>query len=128
MMELYHVTNKKYLENIMKEGLVPDIGPLAGNELIRPMPFVEPRRAVFFFKELDEAFMQDVNTWMTRVHKREDMALLKVTLPDDFGVLTPGLPDYMRMLEERYGWEVLSYITIPPEYIVQVPFPGEEEL
>ena len=97
-MTLYHVTHKEDVESILKNGLVPMYGMRT--------QITDDRVAVYFFKELDDAFKKDVTTWMTFCLPRECMALLKVTLPDDY----PSL-------HERYGWEVYSVSMIPPEYI-----------
>ena len=108
-MTLYHVTNVKYLESIFKVGLVPDIGFLSYEAN-------EPWAAIYLFKELDANFEKDVDRWLIWAHARKNMALLKVTLPDNFGGLT-----------ERFDWEVVCTKTIPPEYIEQIPYSFEPE-
>lgn len=104
-MTLYHVTNVRYLKSIFEKGLIPcNDGPLS--DLVP-----ERWEAVFMFKELDENFQRDIDSWLILHHAKKNMALLKVTLPEDFGGLS-----------ERFDWEVLCTKPIPPEYIEQIPY------
>ena len=95
---LYHVTRKSYLPSIMEHGLVPMKGPLT--------QMTDDLERVYLFRALDEEFERDVNQWLVLGHPRSEMVLLKVTIPYDFSGL-----------QERYGWEMLCYKTIPAEYI-----------
>ncbi len=106
MGKLYHVTSRKNLDSIMEEGLLPQYGFLSDM-------MMEQRRAVYFFKELEEVTYA-MRHWLGEniryVYDEKDLILLAVDLPED-------------KIEERYGWEALCYSRVPPECISVVDFP-----
>ena len=75
---------------------------------------MESRPAVFMFKELSEVDYA-MNHWygdfIRYMYPEKDLILLQVDLPEDFEV------------EERYGWELVSYRKIPAGYLSKIEFP-----
>jgi hypothetical protein len=94
----YHVTAKRNLRKIKKNGLVPTIGNRSEQ--------VETDEAVFLFTSL-EAVEDAMSNWLgDEVDEDEELVLLKVTLPYDFPIgYSPA------------GYEATVKTTIPPEYI-----------
>ncbi|HIR36023.1 MAG TPA: hypothetical protein IAC91_08010 [Candidatus Faecimorpha stercoravium] len=103
----YHITSRRNLESIQKEGLLPQYGYLS--ELV-----MEQRSAIYLFKELDEV-RYAMENWFGEciryVYAPKDLILLRINLPDEIH------------FEERFGWEAICYTRIPPECISVVPFP-----
>ena len=106
-MKGFHITSKKNIPSIMSEGLIPSLGFLS--DMI-----MESRPAVFMFKELSEVDYA-MNHWygdfIRYMYPEKDLRLLQVDLPEDFEV------------EERYGWELVSYRKIPAGYLSKIEFP-----
>ncbi|MFR8087228.1 MAG: hypothetical protein ACLU6B_01845 [Lachnospirales bacterium] len=103
----YHITSRRNLESIQKEGLLPQYGYLS--ELV-----MEQRSAIYLFKELDEV-RYAMENWFGEciryVYDKKDLILLRIHLSDEI------------YFEERFGWEVICYTRIPSECISVVPFP-----
>lgn len=102
-MIFYHVTLKNNLDNILKNGLIPQIGTLsqAANETIN---------RIYLFPTID-----DMNTALS--------SWLGETIDNIFGETTEccslqiNLPDNFPVIQEDVPYEAYSYIPIPPEYI-----------
>jgi hypothetical protein len=92
----YHVTTEDNYNNIMKDGILPQIGQRSIN--------VETKPQIFLF--VDKSSMEDaVMNWLTdEFDEDENLVVLQVTLPQDFPIKVNGS-------------EVTTDIPIPPKYI-----------
>ena len=94
----------------MENGLVPQFGFLSDMML-------ECAPAVYLFKELEEVSYAMENWFGTNiryVYDEKNLILLAVDLPDD------------AKIEERFGWEAVSYRRIPGSCISVIDFPEKQ--
>lgn len=95
----YHVTTKKALDKIKKEGLQPQIGQ-------RSQKIGEVFPAIYLFTTRDD--MEDaIYNWLGEELENEEIYSLKIDLPKGFP-LDEGV---------QGDWEVRSYQKIPMEYV-----------
>lgn len=98
---LFHVTDGKSLKNILKEGLVPAVGPRSQK--------CEDVRAVYFFKNRDFAF-DAVCGWLGDCFpEASELFCLEVDLPSDFPIEED--PSFG-------GVESFTLHRVPPKYLV----------
>jgi hypothetical protein len=111
----YHVTSIANIDSIYENGLIPQQGFLSELAL-------EPKPGIYMFKTLEEVSYA-MKHWfgdnIQSVYDLEDLLLLKIELSDD---------KIIELLEERFGWEVISYRTIPPEDISIIDFPAATKI
>ena len=92
----YHVTPVKNLKQILKQGLVPQIG--TRSELLG-----EPQPAIFLFRSILDAEEALMN-WLGDEFEDEPLALLKVNLPLD-------------LAHKEQDFETQVFEKIPPQNI-----------
>jgi hypothetical protein len=111
----YHVTSIANIDSIYENGLIPQQGFLSELAL-------ESNPGIYMFKTLEEVSYA-MKHWfgdnIQSVYDLEDLLLLKIELSDD---------KIIELLEERFGWEVISYRTIPPEDISIIDFPAATKI
>lgn len=96
-MKYYHITKSCNVNNILKNGLVPTLGDYA-------LEMGEYEPSVWLFIGIDEA-EEMAPVWLEPFYG-DDLVMLEVDLPDNFPIDYTG-SDY----------EVVSFSTIPPQYI-----------
>lgn len=93
----FHVTKRKNLEKIMKEGLIPQIGK---NSMC-----CESKPYVFLFVD-EESMNIALSSWFGELFdEEEELVSLKVNLPDNWELISD------------VEYEIASGDVIPPEYI-----------
>ena len=97
---LYHVTPITNLENILKIGLVPQIGMLSDGVEIKERIYLFPT-----YEDCETAFGQWLGAAFDDLIPDEEVVSLKVQLPTDF-------PIY-----KTCEWEYVTEVPILPEYI-----------
>ena len=102
-MTYYHITLLSKLDSIMERGLLPMLGE-------RSLEIQEHKKQVFLFptiEDMENAMIGWLGDWYTE-HYGEDtpLALLEISVNSDFPI-KKGQVDY----------EVVSEVTIPPQYI-----------
>lgn len=105
-MIFYHVTLKSNLDNILKNGLIPQIGTLsqAANETMN---------RIYLFPTIDDMDTA-LSSWLGEAidntfGETTGCCSLRIDLPDNFPVIQEDVP-----------YEAYSYVPIPPEYISYV--------
>lgn len=102
-MKLYHITHPDNLLSIYRDGLVPQVGALS-SKLGEQLP------RIYLFRDI-ESMDTALSCWLG--DEWEDLygedspcCSLEIDLPDDFPIFDEGV-----------GYELVSYDTIPPQYI-----------
>jgi len=96
--KFYHITLKKKLNSIMKNGLIPQIGPRS--------KWAEDEFGIFLFPSIDD-MNNALDQWFGDLFLENTILMsLEITIPDDF-------PIFDSIVE----YEKISKIVIPPEYI-----------
>lgn len=102
-MTYYHVTLKENLDSILKNGLIPKIGPLSKMA-------DEPIERIYLFPssyDMDMALMQWFGEVINETYGESvECCSLKIDLPKNFPITFGTVP-----------YECYSYVPIPPEYI-----------
>ena len=105
----YHVTPARNLRGILRDGLLPRLGP-------RSRQCREPRKAIYVFPDLD-AVEAALESWMIQAFGEEArLALLEVRMPPDLDIHSdaaferhvhgPIPPDGLRVLSRDVFEEI----------------------
>lgn len=105
----YHITNKKNLESIKREGLTPRIGKNSED-------FGESVPAVYLFPEIESAFEAIIN-WFGECFEEEDEIVL----------LEISLDNIIKIEESSAKYEVLVFEKIPYENIISIKDANDEK-
>lgn len=101
-MTCYHVTKKENLPSILRNGIIPQIGERS-SDCKEQFPYV------FLFPS-EEDKNTALSSWLGLCFdENEELVSLKLDLPDEFPIKAGDVE-----------FEVLSEITIPSCYIVQI--------
>lgn len=100
-MELFHLTNRHLIPQILKEGLLPELGERSSQ--------CEPEKAIFLFTSL-EALEDAVTNWFgDEVEEEMALGIVKVTVP--------GFWEKNVFIDPEVGYEAICKVPIPPEFI-----------
>lgn len=105
MTEMFHCTPISNMESILKDGLIPQIGPRSKK--------LDEEAGVFLFASY-EACEDALMGWLGSEFEElyAEPIVLKVVVPDNFS------------LEEPVEWERVSRVKIEPQYIEFFQFEG----
>jgi len=96
----YHVTPKKNIPYILRDGLVPGIGR-------RSSKLGEIKENIYLFKTLDDV-EEAIMNWMEDEFEDDLLAILKIIVPSTF----TGIHQH-----PHAAWEYITDKTIPTQYI-----------
>lgn len=99
----YHITTEKSIDSILKNGLIPHIGPLSESAH-------ETDKRIYLFSNENDMH-NAIDNWLIddleNIYGEDAVfCILEVAVPDDFPITNKDVP-----------YEYYSYRAIPPQYI-----------
>lgn len=100
-MELFHLTSRHLISQILQEGLFPQLGERSSQ--------CEEERAIFLFPSMEDLEYAVLNWFADEVSEEVPLGVLKVTIPESW--------EKNIFIDPNVGYEAVCKVPIPPELI-----------